>query len=211
MYSRNEKQNSNTSPNHTGGLFSKIFGRNKKPKVRQNESSNDPNDSISHSHSSPKIYNQNDSDPNESKDNINSTNNIHKRSYHNVFIAGNENPHIKKDYDSLSNEIDVNPLSALKHKKIPSMFDLATNVSLNESRITTNFNNLVINNPQNTSNTQITFTTPNKVMNFQDDQTKRLEPLIASETIISENNSMTMPSLQSPSKISKFDFVNFLK
>ena len=205
MYSRNEKQNSNTSPNHNGGLFSKIFGRNKKPKVRQNESSNEPNDSISHSQSSPKIFNQNDFDANESKDS-NSSNNIHKRSYHNVFVVGNENPHIKKDSDSLSNEIDASPLSALKHKKTPSMFDLATNVSLNENRVTNNFNNLVINNTQNTSNTQIAFTTPNKVMNFQDDQTKKLEPLVVGDTIVNENNSATMSSLQSPSKISKWDF-----
>ena len=210
MYSRNEKQNSNTSPNHNGGLFSKIFGRNKKPKVRQNESSNDTNDTISHSQSSPKIYNQNDLDANESKYS-NSSNNIQKRSYHNVFFVGNENPHIKKDYDSLSNEIDVSPLSALKHKKIPSMFDLATNVSLNENRVTTNFNDLVINNPQNTSNTQITFTTPNKVMNFQDDQTKKLESLVGGDTIVNENYSATMSSLQSPSKISKRDFLKFFE
>jgi len=197
MYSRNDKPNSNISPNHNGGLFSKIFGRNKRPKTKQNDSNNDSIDSISHSQSSPKIFNQNDTNTNKMNDNNSShnSNNSYKRSYHNVFSFVND-PHIKKDYDSFTNELDASPKSAFKHKKIPSMFDLPTNVSNNEIKDTNTSNSF-----QQAPNTQYLSSQANKLTASQNEHQKNLEPIAVVHS--NENNSTIVTPLPSPFKNSK--------
>jgi hypothetical protein len=157
MSSRNDKLNTNASPNQNSGLFYKIFGRKQKPTKNppQNEHAHQTiNQSISHSQSTPKIFNQNETYINSSNINSNNNNNNnHKRSHHNVFSFGNDS-NVKKDYESLANERDFNSSSAFKQKKIPSMSDISPHFTNNENNQINAFNSHVVKNTQHAPNTQ---------------------------------------------------------
>ena len=180
MSSRNDKLNTNASPNQNSGLFYKIFGRKQKPtkNIPQSEHAHQTiNQSISHSQSTPKIFNQNETYINSSNINSNSNNNNnnnnnnHKRSHHNVFNFGNDT-NVKKDYDSLANELDFNSSSAFKQKKIPSMSDISPHFTNNENNQINTFNNHVVKNAQHALNTQQQSGSQIKVVPCENDPTK---------------------------------------